>query len=355
MPLTRSCRLIYLLITTLLLTGCGKPEGQTLLEDYLYRLGNSAGIEIDTNLDKLPPVAAYPPRRERLAKTTELREGLLDTLNLAHCNLLPLIAERNSSLGRVMPVSQQLIYELRFYAAINHCRTTTAVREDPELKEQVEQIFSIKRQNLPAVFWNAIYNSPEMEANFALGEPPLAPEDSGILGPSLKALQHFSRLLNLSRDPGFQSAPESLISLEKDYEALYRNRFGAHWLSSIRLMTETLERAADALELRLEGKKLCPQRSPTQQARILHNIFRNYYATGVQRYMSQIDRNGRLWLNTHETLINTLPDSSNLAHYQAQVLSIGGALWQRYIAARDRHTLRWQQQLQQCNLMPGQS
>jgi len=344
---------LSLLLTILCLGGCSKPAGQELLEDYLYRLSNALDINIDNDLSSLPPVDNYPPRRERQIETLELREGLLDTLNLGHCNLLPLIAERNSSLGKVMPVSQELIYEFRFYTRIRDCRHLPAVREDSELRSQVEAIYETKHQNLPRVLWNAIYGAPELEANFALGELPLEPGDNSTLGPVLNSLQHFEKLIQLSQQNDPWQPPEFLTALEEDYEVLNSNRYGAQWISSIRLMTTTLSRAAAGLEARLNTRKLCPQGRPTPKAKILHNVFRKYYAGNVQPYLAQVHRGGQRWLEQHHRLLNMLSHSDRLQSYRDSMLSEEGMLWQNYLQARDRHTAAWQRQLGQCALMPG--
>ncbi len=353
MPQRYRDSLAWLLLLASLLTGCSKPEGQALLEDYLYRLGNATNTEINSSLDQLPAIAAYPPRRKRLVALQEVREGMLDTLNLRACNLLPLIAQRNSSLGRVMPVSQQLIYEVRFYSLIRQCRTLPQVRTDTSLLRQVNEIYRVKQQNLPRVLWNAIYNSTEIEANFALGAPPLVPGETDSLGPALNSLQHFEQLIRLSQQTTPWQLPAFIEKLEDDYETLYRNPFGAHWLSSIRLMTETLSRAASSLETRLSQRPLCPQARPTPKAKILHNVFLRYYAARVQPYMALTHRSGQRWLQQHETLLQALKYGALLNDYRSQVLSVQSTLWQDYIKARDRHTHAWQKQLSQCGLMPS--
>jgi len=342
-----------LLLLISLLTGCSKPEGQALLEDYLYRLGNATDTQINSNLDPLPPIVAYPPRRERLVALQDIREGMLDTLNLGTCNLLPLIAQRNSSLGRVMPVSQQLIYEIRFYSLIRQCRTLPQIQADSALSKQVDEIYRAKQKNLPRVLWNAIYNSAEIEANFALGAPPLAPDDSDSPAASLISLQHFEQLVRLSQQTALWQPPPFVEQLEDDYEVLHRNQFGAHWLSSIRLVTETLSRAATGLETRLSQHPLCPQARPTPKAKILHNVFSRYYVARVQPYMALTHRSGQRWLKQHEVLLEALQYSELLADYRERVLSLEGQLWQNYISARNRHTRAWQKQLSQCAMMPA--
>ncbi|MBY4677823.1 DUF3080 domain-containing protein [Marinobacterium sp. CAU 1594] len=327
-----------------------------MLENYLYRLGNATEQSIDKDLRQLPPTAAYPPRRERLRPELELREGLVDTLRLRHCNnLLGLIAERNSSLGRVMPVSKKLVYELRFFTAIRDCRTELPEDAAAELRQQLDEIYQLKKRNLDNVAWNAFYNAPEMEANFALGEPPLAPADDGGIGPVLDGLKRFEQLARLiHRDDGWQ-LPAFLEQIERDYQILNNNRFGARWLSGLRLLTETLERGSDALQARLEQRALCPLGRSTPQAKILHRVFIKFYAGEVQPYMALLHRSGQRWLQQQQQLLEQLAHSDLLSAYREAVLSPHSKLWRDYEQARRRHVELWQQQLGQCGLMPSRS
>jgi len=356
MPSPRPYLLIFLLpLIAFFVSGCSKPPGQALLEDYLYRMGNATEQPIDDDLSIQPPVMSYPPRRERLVASEDIREGLLDTLNLRACNLLPLIAERNSSLGKVMPVSQQLIYELRFYVLIRDCLSKSEVKSDQELFDQVDSIYQQKKRNLPVVLWNAIYNAPEMEANFSLGDPPLSPDEQHSLGPAINSLQHFQQLIYLSRQEGPWELPVFLPQLEKDYEVLNRNRFGARWLTSIRQLTLALERSGDAINARLARRSICPLGKPTPQAKILNNVFRKYYIGQVQPYMALVHQTGTRWLAQHETLLGQLTHSSLIQAYQQRMLSTQSQLWLDYINARDEHTKAWQTLLGQCGLMPSRN
>ena len=54
-------------------------------------------------------------------KLSDTRISFADALELGGCGLLPLIAERNSSLGRQKQESTRLIYEWKLKAGLNQC------------------------------------------------------------------------------------------------------------------------------------------------------------------------------------------------------------------------------------------
>lgn len=350
------CITIRLLTFTCLLTllqGCQQPAGQEILEDYLYRMANATGQDIDQDLATLPAIPTYPAKRDRLLTEIELREGVFDTLKFRHCGLLNLIAERNSSLGKVMPPSQKLRYELRFFGLARQCLQRPEIREDLEFKAQLTAIVETKQRNLHRVLWNAVYNSQAMERNFALNQPPLEPNAKDILPTTLETLGLFQQIALAIQSPATFRPPTQLDNIEHYYKNLEHNRLGAQWLTSIRMLTATFARTADAIQQRLDKRKVCPQGKPTKRSKILHNVFIKFYAGQVQPYFSTVDKVGQQWLSAHDKLLGSLQHSDKLNHYRQQVLSTNSKLWQAYLAARQDHVNQWQRLLRQCGLMPS--
>lgn len=349
-------RLILLLMTVLLSSGCDRASPEAMLDNYRERV--TYVLEESTAPD--PPAAGaiplFPPRRDRWRPQTDLRQGLFEVLALRHCNLLSLIAERNSSLGKVMRPSQQLVYEMRFLVRLRDCRQQLARAQDPdvELRLQVETIYDIKSRELPSVIWNAIYASSEMESNFSRGEPPLPLMSDQSIEASLASFTALSSLQTLITTPDWQ-LPAELGDIERHYQVLEANRFGSHWLKSVWLLTHTLEQTARALDKREQRFALCPQDRPTPKARILFNVFSKYYVGEVQPYMARVDQSGRRWKELHQQLLGSLPATDAMLDYQNRVFADDNpdSLWQRYIAARNHHTQSWQAILRRCNLMPG--
>jgi len=351
---------LLLCCLTVLLAGCGRSTPEAMLDNYTERVARVLEEPIDADLDGPTDIALLPPRRERLLPLTDLRQGLIEVLALRHCNLLGLIAQRNSSLGKVMPPSKQLVYEMRLLSQVRDCRTELAKQPDadPQLRQQLEDIHRIKARELPAVLWNAIYASSEMENNFSRGDPPLPlySEDNNKDGSkaALLGLQTLADLQTLITTPDWR-APAQLDDLEQHYQALEANRFGSQWLKSLWILTRTLEQTAQALERRELRASICPQQRPTPRAKILLNVFTQFYAGEVQPYMAHIDRSGQRWKALHQQLMTSLPATPAMLDYQWRTFADANpdSLWQRYIRARDHHTKSWQTTLRRCSLMPG--
>ncbi|MEH6579185.1 MAG: DUF3080 family protein [Amphritea sp.] len=346
------------LTLTLLNTGCSESTPESRLENYAQRVATTLDQDSDLNLNQPLSIPLLPRRRERLLKAEEIRQGLLEVLNLRHCELLPLIAERNSSLGRIMRPSQQLIYEMKLYNGLRDCQQNLPAMElEAEVIEQIREIWAIKQRNLPIVLWNSIYNNEEMERNFSLSEPSLPLSGEDTFSGTMTALKHFNILASLASNHAQWALPEFIDQLEQDYLTLYSNRYGSRWIRSIYQLTRTLNHTAQIIENRLQKRPLCFNRQPNPQAQIIKNVFHKYYAGEVQPYMAMLDNQGRRWLTAQAELLNhfTALMPAVMRDYQLKVLSLKNprALWPQYVAARNRHTRAWQELLSQCNLMPG--
>ncbi len=357
----QTARRTLLLCACMLLGACTGATPEAMLDNYTERVARVLEEPIDSNLDSATEVPLFPLRRDRLLPLTDLRQGLIEVLALRHCDLLGLIAQRNSALGKVMPASKQLVYEIRLLHQVRKCRTRLvhSPDADPQLRQQLEEIYTLKARELPAVLWNALYASSEMEVNFSRGDPPLplqGSDDNSEDGSeaALRSLQALASLQILISTPDW-TLPPQLDDLEQHYQALNANRFGSQWLTSLRLLTRSLEQTALALERREQRASICPQQRPTPKARILLNVFRLYYAGEVQPYLSRVDRSGQRWIALHEQLLSSLPATAQMLEYHWQVFAQANpdSLWQRYRRARDHHTQSWQATLRNCNLMPG--
>ncbi len=367
LPLYR-VRLFCSLCLCLILSGCQPTTPEAMLEDYISRLGNALGTDASLDLSDIHP-APLPRRRLRILEETPVRQGLLEVLELRQCDLLPLIAQRNSSLGRVMKPSQKLVYELKFIVLMRQCVDRIRTQElEPEVREQILNIWAIKQANLPAVLWNSLYNTDEMEANFSASEPPLELPSADISEKRLQqarfasvklSLQHFQQLSSLASQAQNWPLPDFIDNIEEDYLTLYSNRFGSRWQRSLLITTTTLNQGANLIEQRLKSRPFCFSGHRNQQAEILMNVFQKYYAGQLQPYLANIHQQGDIWLAAHEAILtplqSTLPDA--MREYRKDYLDRQNQTgqWQQYRQALHRHTTAWQEILGQCNMMPDGS
>ncbi|WP_415890834.1 DUF3080 family protein [Neptuniibacter sp. SY11_33] len=355
-------RFSILIIVLISIGGCSRDTPELVLENYLYRLSNT--LDLDQPQPYIPDVRMqFPLKRDRRLKTTEIREGLLDVLKLKRCHLLPLIAERNSSLGKVAKPSTKLLYELNFYHLLTQCRESLRYDSaiDTELLQKVNAIYRVKRDNLPAELWNGIFTAPEIEANFSRSQTALPLVDNSSSQQSIEALRTLVNLTANSLDTlGIIKPNED--RLNQAFKILHSNRSGPAIISSLEVLTYHLTQATRLLEKRNSPKNpLCRNQSPNQTARILENVFYKFYIGEVLPYLAQTDRYASQWLDLNQQLLQnytvlsvSIPQS--METYSTTILSKTAphGIWLSYQRARDKHTEAWQKTLKNCGMMPTQ-
>ncbi|GAA0785904.1 DUF3080 family protein [Marinobacterium sediminicola] len=345
-----------LLLLIIVLSGCSDQVHEDKLRDYAYRVGNAIDSDYQLNFSLLPP--PFPPKRERSLPVDEIHEGLLDVLDFRRCGLMELIGERNTSLGKLALPSQRLIYETRFLPRIRQCILDLEQIEDKDedtlaLLNRLNRIEESKRINYPLVISNAIFNSDEISQHFALKAKPLNQLALDNFNGLMQAFEPFQHLATLSERDDWDE-PNWIQDLENSYETFYRSEFGADWLHSLLMLTQTLEQTAQAIEARLERRPICFNRKPTPQAEIIRNVFQRYYAGQLQPWMSIVDRTGQQWRSQWLKLVNQLPTTAPTAEYFVQLFGKQPeSAWQTYLQARNRHTRAWQKLLGQCGMMPS--
>ncbi|WP_415898647.1 DUF3080 family protein [Neptuniibacter sp. QD48_11] len=355
-------QLSILIILLISLSGCSRDTPELVLENYLYRLSNT--LDLNQPQSYIPEARIqFPLKRDRILKTTEIREGLLDVLKLKRCDLLPLIAERNSSLGKVAKPSAKLQYELNFYYLLTQCRESlrNASAIDTELLKRVNEIHRVKRDNLPAELWNGIFTAPEIEANFSRSQTALPLVDNSSSQQSIEALRTLVNLTANNLDQLGLTRP-SEDHLNQAFKVLHSNRSGPAIISSLEVLTYHLDQAARLLDQRNSPTNpLCRNQSPNKKARILENVFYKFYIGEVLPYLAQTDRYASQWLDLNQQLLQNYKTLSvsipqSMETYSATVLSKTSpqSLWLNYQQVRDKHTEAWQNILRNCGMMPTQ-
>lgn len=239
------------------LVGCGGNDASDrLLRDYQRALAE--------RLDLAPPehakprnIGAFPELRERRVSIPETREGMLDIHALRECHITTLVAERNSTLGRVAPASQRWQYELELWQRLESCLSgEVAERLAANDLARLERLTVTKREQLPRAIWNGLFGSEEWAQNFSRVSSALAPEALAPPGEQLAALDY---LHELSRAPFEADRPlPSPDRLEDHLQALNDRPYTAELLRTLLLAEQRLTEANALLDRALSTPGHCP-------------------------------------------------------------------------------------------------
>lgn len=351
----RLARTALSMLAVACLAACEPADpARAILENYAHRVGNVLDHEPSEPVPG-PAPASLPPRRERTLATAEVRVGLFEFLDLAECDMMALVSERNSSLGRVMPPSRQLDYEVRMLRALRACTRHLAAHppDDPEFTRMIVTTLETKSGDLARVVWNAIFASSEIETLLSLSGSPFEPGRETGLAASAGHLAWFDQV---TRSSLAGDATPGIDELESHYEALHFNPAGGRLFLSMQLLVTWLDHVATILD-DTDVRRVCPQRVPTRRARILKNVFMKFYAGEVQPYLSGIHREGRSWIERaralYEAQAATPPEPFRV--YAERMLETTGpaSYWDRFERSISRHTKAWQRVLGHCGLMPS--
>lgn len=345
-------RRFLLLCACVLLHGCQPADpGRELQADYLQRLANGLESTVTPETPKLDDWR-MPPRRERLSAIPELRVSLLELLiDLHRCpRLQQLIGERNNSLGKQMAPSHRLDYEGRLIVALTGCRRTLAGADDPEILASLDTLLAEKRQQLPAVFWNAFNAGGETEHYLRFAARPLAPQ-AGSDEAALLALEQLASLIESL--PG--QLPPPAERLDELFFALQASQAGPALITSLASLRATLDAGSRLLEERQHERPACPLGQPTPRGRLLQNLFVKYYAGQLQPYLAEAHQRGLRWSSALQRLARAPQVPAATRDYLLRLAGERDSLWSGFQMATRRHVRAWQDTLRACQLAPGQS
>jgi len=345
---------LLLLITALYLCACTPPDdGLALQADYLQRLSNALDVEPATAFDP-SELTRYrlPARRERLIEIAELRISLLELLvDVRRCPVLQQqISLRNSSLGKQLTPSSRLAYEGDLLRATDACVEHIRRQDQQELLGTLEQLAQDKRGQLPAVFWNAINASPEVERYLRFDDRGL-PVNADADHAALNALAQLAAIGSALP----KALPPSTAEIDPLFFALHASDQGGQLINSLASLTHSLNQGSQMLDVRQQRRPLCPTGKPTARARIVQNIFVKYYAGSLQPYLAQVDQRGQVWSASLRTLNSVTQIPPATRQYLQQLSDDKASLWADFQHATARHVRSWQDLLNSCGLAPGQS
>ena len=164
-----------------------------MLDDYVRRIQRVTGVEGEISYAVTP--VPYPAPRELVLDLRDFRVGMLDFFKFHECDMLHLISERNSGLGKVMPISRRFAYEVEFLREAEKCRHNLAPRDrGAEFAKLLQRVVERKRTDMPKLYWNATFGSPEMRKTFTLSSEPISTAQDAAYVNSRQAPGYFGSL-----------------------------------------------------------------------------------------------------------------------------------------------------------------
>ncbi len=151
-----------------LLPGCQPNGPDATFETYLRKLG--AALELAMPAAATTSVSQPPPPGEMQLDLPGDSLDRLDFMALSGCAVQATVLKRNSSLGRLAKPSQRLLLELEYLRLAPACITQLRSSNNDALADVLEEAWQRRREQLPALIFNATLGSDEYHA-FWLATP----------------------------------------------------------------------------------------------------------------------------------------------------------------------------------------
>lgn len=260
-------------------------------------------------------------------------------MELGECGLLPLIAERNSSLGRQKQESTRLIYEWALKSGLDQCSSFDG-------EEWFHKARTAKAKDVEASVIKLLTQSEEADRLHSKINKPFATLAESRIA-YLNRTQPIAQLMTQALQ---NIAPPSTETTTKLEESLYGWSQTQHhgtlhqaiieariWLQA----ANTLQRSA------LAANQICPMGTPTERGRNMQIFIRNYFGDTIQPKLSSITRGldelNSVWaalpitLWSHDILVDAL-------------LALPPGYRRELREELKMHIANWQRLLQSCGL-----
>tara|TARA_R110002020_G_scaffold87899_3_gene216352 strand:- start:1366 stop:2355 length:990 start_codon:yes stop_codon:yes gene_type:complete len=228
------------LTLSILLAGCGDSPAEQQWQSYHQQLADDLAL---SNIQRTDPgnIGDFPERSDRVIDIPETRDSLLNVYALRECQITSLVAARNNQLGRVAPPSQQWLYERTLWQRLSNCWNSDVPDQlSDENRTRLDQLTKTKTEQLPAVSWNAIFDSSEWVKSFSRASQPLSNVDETTIASQLAAIDYLQQMTDHQFDLNWQ---QHSSTLENHLKTLQERPLTAEVLRALLLATQRLTEA----------------------------------------------------------------------------------------------------------------
>lgn len=334
------------LICLLLMACSPNNELEHHFHTYLKRIAHVLEVA-EPVLTPAPPLPPLPVQRELVLEQNRISTGVLDALKLGQCDLLALVGEHNSPVGKSQSAAGQLLYHLQFQQGLRLCQ---AEHPDPELHTWLHDIEQQKAPLLSGFHWNMMIAEPEIRAVLTPRTTTLPFNQQVGYQATIRAFDLFAQLQNKAQGE-VDTQPLSASQFNQALAGLYQNPYLGRLFYSLHSAAHYLEQSIEFLQPLAQfdchhGGRINAER--------LRNAMQHYYIKDIQRYLSQIDRQ---FVQLAPLLQSTLePPTSKRAQmyaYQQQIaMGLNSQVYVRYRQLTLDHAHLWQTFLKRCDISP---
>lgn len=338
---------LLLCFAVILLSACSRTSSSAL-SDYqrrIARLTDSQVIPIE-----LPQFERLPRVQETRSEIPEYTISLVTSQRLNRCRAGQLIADRNSSLGRVQPPHLRLRHEIEMLIALPECLADTDVAS-PSIATELTAAIAHKQETLPLWKQRLVTAETILRDTLRPGRNVLNPDEMRGAQETLAALDNILYVLaaidNYLHDPRHTDAlvelnladfwqPSWQVLGQSDFLPRYW-RSQQHALGAMRALNQQLAGADQALR--------CSATRIPVEAEYLHTVMLNFWIAELQPMFARwdgfhqqltvrlLELQGYYELPAWQDYFEHLVGSNSYAAQLQQEVRIHAEYWQQVLAA----------------------
>ena len=334
-PLWRLGFALGLICINVSLPGCSQP-------DNVVSSVHTLNQRIASTLNTPPATLNYTPRPEPMPAVRELKPtgepagmSFLISLQLGHCSAGQLIAERNSSLGRLEDGLMRYQDDLALLTALKSCAEHS---DSAPIKTELEQAIADKRQQLAYDKAQGFATDKALRHALTVSNTPLSVISDSRFEPPLNALKHLTEWLK---------QPTADAQLANWRQQLAQSDYLP------RLMRSTIEMRLKLQQLQQQLPSLtqaagCNAKGVPERASILQNVFMQFFISDVQVTLAALTTQYQQLKPVLENLADQTPQTA-LKQYLTE-LSLQG---EQLTETSKAFVQPWQQLFADCGFTPG--
>ncbi len=306
--------------------------------DYVERLRSQLPIpELEFVLPRSPTSTLLNIEK------SDTNLSLLQLNELAHCKLAQIVAEHNTTLGKVATHANRFIYNIEFLKHVDTCIIGT---ENEQLKALLNRAKSEKIAAIPKYWQNLLAGSSEITTIWTISRFPLAIDVNQGEQDTLNALNQLANVSHSIKQNQFSEINSETVtdSLEK----LNNNPYLSSLFTAIKQQIGYTKLITEQL-YKHDLDKICETGKSNQAGKILTNIFSKYYAKQLQPYHNQLltkyQRVRAHLVTIYSHKINNAAINSNLINEIETYADLK--------AVSLTHVIWWQKLYKKCVITPG--
>lgn len=237
----------------------------SLLDDwYDYQQRLATPQQMATYSFQLTAAPQLPALRDLRLETATLNLSLLDSLRLDSCQVASLIAERNSSLGRLQQGLLRYYHDVQISTALADC---AASLQSAELSQRLAAAAAAKQANLPMLRAQAMLQDSALRNTLSSGKIALQQPDPALFAPLLQALELVVQTLGSSD----ASELPTLTDLQLALETLDKSNYSGQLWRGMFEQQQLLEQLSPLLA-GIDQRAGCRTAGVPERADILRNV-----------------------------------------------------------------------------------